>query len=175
MLRQATLKPETITLFMGAGASPENMIALAASLAQKGSVHVLDGGNSFSAYRAARLVRREGRRSGDALGRILVARAFTCYQVVTLIRQTPDTPDPKLVMGLLATFCDESVSVGESHRLLQIVIDHLFRLRRRAPVAVSIRRPHQPDRAGLVDLLAEAADVVLSDEAVSEDVHPRLL
>ncbi len=170
-----TLAPETITLALDSRAKAENMVELAATLALQGPVHVLDGGNSFSAYRAARFVRRRTRHSSEALQRILLARAFTCYQVVTLLRQTPESADPKLVMGLLATFCDESVSVGESHRLLEIVTGELFRLRRSSAVVVSTRRPPQPERAGLVDVLVDAADQVLLDRVSDAQEPARLL
>jgi hypothetical protein len=151
------------------------MVELAGSIALRGDVHVLDAGNSFSAYGAARYVRRQTPRSRDVLRRILVARAFTCYQVVTLLKQTPDSADPKLVMDLLGTFSDESVSLEESRRLLWVVIGELRRLRRTAAVAVSISRPPQAERAGLVNLLVEASDRVQREDQTASFKPARLL
>ena len=151
----------TLSLMIGPRGEREAMTELAAMLALRGPVCVLDGGNSFDAYRVARLIRRQTPRLTDMLHNVQIARAFTCYQVLTLFRQTPSGPAPQLVLNLLATFCDESVKVDESRRLLGAVIEHLHRLRGRAPVAVSISRPPQPERAGLVDMLMEAADQVL--------------
>ena len=141
------------------------MVELAASTALRGLVHVLDAGNSFSAFRAARYARRQTHLSSDVLERILVARAFTCYQVLTLLRQTPATADPKLIMGLLDTFTDENVSLDESLRLLQVVVGELDRLKRKASVAVSVSRPPQPSRSVLVEYLVQAADRVQYEEA----------
>lgn len=151
----------TLSLMIGPSAEREAMTELTAMLALRGPVCVLDGGNCFDAYRVARLIRRQTPRLTEALHNVQIARAFTCYQVLTLFRQTPSGPAPQLVLNLLATFCDESVTVGESQRLLGIVIEHLNRLRQKAPVAVSVTRPPQPERAGLVDMLMQAADQVL--------------
>jgi hypothetical protein len=151
----------TLNLMIGPRAERQAMTELTAMLALRGPVCVLDGGNCFDAYRVARLIRRQTPRLTETLHNVQIARAFTCYQVLTLFRQTPSGPAPQLVFNLLATFCDESVTVEESRRLLSNVLEHLFRLRQRAPVAVSISRPPQPERAGLVDMLMEAADQVL--------------
>lgn len=157
-----------MALLVGPRAEREAMLNIAALLALRGSVRVLDGGNSFNALWVARAIRRQTPHLAPALERIFVARAFTCYQVVTLFEQTPATETPQLVLDMLATFGDESVTVGESLRLLRIVVNHLRRLRQRGPVVVSIRPPPQPERQSLVRLLAEAADHVY---ARPETVH----
>jgi hypothetical protein len=175
LARRMILFPESITLVVGQRARAEKMVELAASMSLRGEVHVLDAGNSFSAYGAARYVRRQTPRSQDVLRRILVARAFTCYQVVSLLRQTPDSQDPKLVMDLLSTFSDENVSPEESRRVLGVVIGELRRLRRTAAVAISISRPPQPERAGLVDLLVEVADRVQRENDMVRFKPARLL
>jgi hypothetical protein len=170
MTLQLDLDTSNLTLLVGpwakrpAFADKQVMAEFTARLAMRGQVHVLDGGNSFDAYRVARLIRRQTPRLDQLLERILVARAFTCYQVVTLFEQAPATPAPHLVLDLLATFCDESVSAEEGRRLLKQVLLHLDRLRKQAPIVVTVRRPPQPERAGLVDALVEAADHVLIRE-----------
>ena len=165
----------TLNVLIGPRAEREAMLELTAVLALRGPVRILDGGNSFDAYRVARQVRRQTPRLNETLDQIQVARAFTCYQVASLFKQAPAGPAPQLVFDLLATFYDESVSLEESHRLLQVVLGHLFRLRREAPVAVSISRPPQPERASLVDVIAAAADQVLIRESRPAPVATRLL
>lgn len=147
-----------MALLIGPRAEREAMLNIAALLALRGPVRVLDGGNSFNALWVARAVRRQTPYLKPALGRIFVARAFTCYQVVTLFEQTSATETPQLVLDMLATFYDESVTLEESLRLLRIAIGHLRRLRQRGPVVVGVRPPPQPERQQLVRVLAEAAD-----------------
>jgi hypothetical protein len=164
----------TLNVLIGPRAEREAMIELTAMLALRGPVQILDGGNSFDAYRVARLVRRRTPHLAGTLERVQVARAFTCYQVVTLFKQTPAGPEPQLIFDLLATFYDESVTLAESHRLLRVVLGHLFRLRQEAPVAVSVSRPPQPERAGLVEVLMAAADQVLIRDTPPPPVQVRL-
>jgi hypothetical protein len=154
-------------------AARQPMLDLAARLALRGVLRVLDGGNSFNAYTVARNLGRLVGGGGDALEsalkRIHVARAFTCYQMLTLLSETTAAPYPTLVLDLLATFYDENVQLYESQRLLEECTQHLLRLSRLAPVVVSaqvlrLRSPVQ-DRSILVELLEAAAHQVLYEES----------
>jgi hypothetical protein len=75
-----TLSPNHLHLFIHPhpGAS-RLLLDLAASLALRGPLAVLDGGNCFNLYTVAQALRRGGANVRLALGRIQVARAFTCY------------------------------------------------------------------------------------------------
>lgn len=161
--------PGTIWLVLARHAARQPMLDLAARLAQRGALRVLDGGNGFNAYTVARSLGQwageSGRELRDALRRISIARAFTCYQVLTLLSETPAAPHPTLVLDLLSTFYDEDVRLDESQRLLESCVGHLRRLSRLAPVVVSARpqasgQPVQ-DRSCLVQLLETAAHQVM--------------
>jgi hypothetical protein len=152
-------------------AASEAMLTLAARLAQRGPVRVLDGGNRFNAYRVAHAL--AARRLSDlrqALERIRVRRAFTCYQAATILASTQSGPAPLLVLDLLATFYDENVRVGERRQLLEGCIAHLRRLAAAGPVVVSLRPPAPPhqDPNGLLPLVQAAADTVFFQEECSE-------
>lgn len=146
-------------LVIGPGAERLQMLELSAVLALRGTVRVLDGGNSYNALYVARYIRRHTVQLTETLNRISVARAFTCYQMMTLLQETPISPTPTLVLDLLATFGDESIDLRESVRLLRLAVVQLQRLCRLAPVVVSIRPfpSHQPDRAILTELIMSAA------------------
>lgn len=152
-----------LAVLLGPRAARETMLALTAVLALRGPVQVLDAGNCFNAYQVARQLRRHTTDLDAALNRITIARAFTCYQVVALFQQTQATAAPLLVFDLLATFTDESVAVPECYRLLRQTTDHLRRLRRCAPVVVSLRPPRQPDRQGLVTAVTQLANHLLEE------------
>jgi hypothetical protein len=151
--------------------------ALIARLACAGPLLVLDGGNCFQAHRLARLLRRHTPHLQAALSNIHIARAFTCYQVVALLAETPALPVPTLVLDLLSTFHDESVPLRERRRLLESSLLELRRLSSRAPTLVSaapeasdLRSENNPrfsslgtggngeGSAELLNLLEEAAD-----------------
>ncbi len=146
-------------LVIGAHAERMQMLELSAILALRGTVRVLDGGNSYNALYVARYIRRHTVQLTETLNRISIARAFTCYQMVTLLQETAVSPAPTLVLDLLTTFGDESIDLGESVRLLRLAIVQLQRLCRLAPVVVSIRPfpPRQSDHTSLTGLVMNAA------------------
>jgi hypothetical protein len=133
------------------------MLNAIARLGERGALRVLDGGNRFNAYPVARAAR--GR--PEVLNRITVSRAFTCYQVLSLLESTPAIKVPFVVLDMLSTFYDESVQVGERKRLLRSCITHLERLERIAGGVVSIHPPAVPSAAAmeLLEIIqASAAD-----------------
>ena len=168
-----TLNPGQIGLVIGPRAERTMMLELSAQLALRGPARVLDGGNSYNALYVSRYIRRHTVQLNETLNRITVARAFTCYQVVTLLAETAASPHPTLILDLLATFYDESVEVREAHRLLRQVVIHLHRLRRLAPVIISLRpaSPHQPERGSLSQPLEKLADYLLVRESVETAVY----
>ena len=133
---------------------------LVARLACSGPLLILDGGNCFQAHRIVRQVRRHTPYMESALEHIYIARAFTCYQVVTLLADTPAAPVPTLVLDLLSTFQDENVSLYERRRLLQACLGELRRLSQQAPTLVSAALEAAHQSSDLLDLLEESADQV---------------
>jgi hypothetical protein len=144
-------------------AATQAMLLLAAHLAQRGPLSILDGGNRFNAYKVARLLRQIGSGAIDpfqALARIQVARAFTCFQMTAMIEAQPASPGPVLIIDLLDTFYDESASLEERHSLALRCVRHLGALSRKAPVVISLRPPCPPqaDPTGLLEIIQSAAD-----------------
>ena len=142
--------------------SAQLVLDLATRLAVQAPLRVLDGGNSFNVYPVAQALRRHTPRVYAALEQISVARAFTCYQVNTLLENTPADPIPTLVLDLLATFYDESVPLGERRWLLNKTIADLHRLSRLGRVLVSVSPPPpeaQPSTI-LYETLLDAVDRV---------------
>jgi hypothetical protein len=111
-------------LLVGRRSLNSTMLEVIARLAQAGSLRVFDGGNRFNAYLVARAV--HGR--AEVLNRITISRAFTCYQMLSLLESTPAVPIPFVILDLLSTFYDESVQAWERKRLLRACIKHLERL-----------------------------------------------
>ena len=154
------------------------MLAFAAHLALRGPLRVLDGGNRFNAYTVARNLRRLSQGPlAQALERIRVARAFTCYQVAALLEQTPADTAPTLVIDFLDTFYDQSAPFVERRRLLEGCVQRLRYLSLQAAVAVSLRPPppSQTDPTGLLQIVQDAADQVWFHEESHSPSPARLL
>lgn len=144
--------------------------ALAVKLALIGPLRVLDGGNSFDGLKLARELRRQTLAYHSALDRVRVARAFTCYQMATLLADTYPVVTPTIVMDLLGTFYDENIALPERQRLLNRVLARLARLSRPAPVFVSAEVDDEP----LFNALAESADHEWRFEIPEAAAQPRL-
>lgn len=138
------------------------LLDLVARIARGAPLRVLDGGNCFNAYIVARELARHTQDVEAALNRIQVARAFTCYQVLSLLEDTPDDGMPTLALHILDTFYDESVPLVERERLLAHSIQEIRRLCLRASVGVSARWPKVdlPEAMALLQTLERAADRV---------------
>jgi hypothetical protein len=151
------LSPQRLhILFYVDSAVHHMLLELAASLAQRGPLLVLDGGNHFNGYILSQAIRRGGATVIPVLQRIQVARAFTCYQLAAMLSELPAAATPLLVLDLLSTFHDESAPLHERTRLLAGCLPELKRLSRAAPVLVSAR-PGEPE---LTELLAKSADEI---------------
>jgi hypothetical protein len=127
-----------------------------ARLAAGGPLRVLDGGNCFDVLRIARSLRRSTPHVQDALKRITLARAFTCYQVAALLSETPGSSTPTLLLEPLLTFSDESVNLADRRRLLEDCIQHLKRLSQGGAATVSISLECTEDEPWM-EMLEQAA------------------
>jgi hypothetical protein len=170
------LVPGRFSLMIVPHGAVQAFLDLAALLACRGPLRVLDGGNCFNVYRVAGLLRQRTTQVRIALGRIRVARAFTCYQVLALLQTAPEEPAPTLVLDLLSTFYDENVLLEERRRLLEASAAELHRLSRQAPVGVGLRLPGKelPGQAELLELLETFAGSVWRFEAQIPDPPLRL-
>ena len=145
-------------------AALEESSVITAQLVLRGEVTVLDGGNRFQAYRVAHLIRRQTPDVRAAAERLFIRRAFTCYQMLALLENTPSERQPFLVLDLLATFYDDHVPTHEASRLLDACLTQLERLHSAAPVAITLAPPQVEERAFLVERVCSKADQLFTLE-----------
>jgi hypothetical protein len=146
----------------------EAALTFIAELAQIGPVRVLDGGNRFDLLSLNRELRRRDLPLYTALERVQVARAFTCYQMTTLLEGPAPSGIPTLVLNLLTTFQDESAPLAERLRLLEICLHYLQKNARHTPVLL-ILHP-QPEEEPFLARIREVVDRVW----VFEPHHPAI-
>ena len=170
------IRPGRWTLLVLARGMHAPLLSNLYRLVERGPLTVLDGGNRFNAY----LVARGARGQSELLERITVSRAFTCYQMLSLLETTSASrpaalPRPILVLDMLNTFYDESVRVHERRRLLTGCIAHLDRLSQPAGGAVTVHPPAVPSPAAIefVRMLeSHAADVWLPEQEPAPALPP---
>ncbi len=136
-----------------------DLFSLAADTAVRGPLRVIDGGNLFNVLSLNRMIRRRTAGVEKVLRQVHISRAFTCFQMESMLHDLPAPLNPVLVIDLLNTFYDQSVNDATSQRLLAHCIGHLKRCSATAPVLVSVFPPPKAEnRPFLIDTLLEAAD-----------------
>ena len=169
------LHKDSLIVVSSHNAARDEIAALSAELALRGSVTVLDGGNCFPFYRFARLIRSQSYQGAVAVKRLFIRRAFTCYQMLELLSSTQALDHPYLILNLLATFYDEQIPEREVRRLLDSCLVEVNRLSMTAPVMISLSPPRLPERAFLAEQICQSADQsFLLDEPALEFVQPVL-
>lgn len=172
--------PDTNQLYIviGSRTAASRLLDLAACLALRGPLLLLDCGNRANPLPLVRELRRLTHDPVQALGNIRVARAFTCYQVVALLDQVGYFPiqQPVLILDLLASFYDESVSYAEGRRLLEQCLRCLTHIRRSVPLLVSARPPLAdfPERQAFIELLCRISDRYWIEETPHTPSHQQL-
>lgn len=147
-------------------------ITFIAELAQTGPVRVLDGGNRFDVLTLNRELRRRDLPLYTALDRVRVSRAFTCYQMTTLLEQPFSGGIPTLVLNLLTTFQDENASLPERLRLLETCLYCLKKIAQHTPVLL-ILHP-QPEEEPFLVQIKETVDQVWVFESPHPSIQPSL-
>jgi hypothetical protein len=115
------------------------LMSMLATLALRGQVIVIDGGNCFDAYTLARTLRAHTHQVEAALKQVWLSRAFTCYQMLAMLAELPVDGTPVIVLDMLSTFLDENVNFNKRLRLLDSSLNLLRRISQGAPVAVWAR------------------------------------
>ncbi len=188
-----SLQPGQIHALLAPHAGAALMLETAARLSVHGSVRVLDGGNQFNAYHVARSIRRLSAELEPALTRIHLARAFTCYQVETLICGAATSYDVPgrgapvtLVFDLLGTFADDNVSLVERRRLLERCRLAMRQIAAHSVLLVGLRpaRAGHPDQDELLQIVlgwvdnlwqAEVPVRAAADDTVRRRGHSTLI
>lgn len=132
------------------------ILELITQMALVGRVHIIVGGNRFDGHTLARTVRRHTTLLDETLARIEQTRPFTCIQAISLLERAPATT-ALVMLDMLDTFYDESISDAASVRLGCVAAAHLRRLGQTTPVLVTLRPPPTPARVGLIKLVRGVA------------------
>jgi hypothetical protein len=169
------LKTGKLIVLYAPHAAREESSILTAELALRDPVTVLDGGNRFLPYRVAQLLRRITVDVLSASKRLFIRRAFTCYEMNSLLGDTPIFPQPYLILDLLNTFYDDHIPAHEACRLLDLCLSQIRRLQVSAPVVVTLAQPLVQERAFLVERVCKKADEIFTIESpISQVIQPVL-
>jgi hypothetical protein len=125
----------------------------------------LCGDNRFDPYAVARFAKSQKKNLEEALGCILVARAFTDYQLDELIRRLEPQSAYEIVIisGTCTAFFDEDVTPNDAARLFYRSLWRLAGLSREglALLLTQSDAPKRSERKHFLNDLCRAADVMI--------------
>lgn len=130
----------------------------------------VDGGNEVNPYAISSLCKRLLLDKRDILSRVNVSRAFTAYQLVTLIDEKLEeqvrrcSPSTVIVSSITELFLDKDMKWMESHQLLRRCVDDIARITRDCETITIVSNAayhHSRPSPGLTALLYEGSDLAL--------------
>jgi phage gp36-like protein len=153
-----------------------------------GSVVYVDGGNTFRLYQVARLAQVHQIDPKQALDRIYISRAFTAYQLTSLLmerlQKAVDESHAKLVIvsDIAGLFLDKDILDEEARRVYSQVLAYLQEFARKNQIiliATYLPRPSSSRNLYLHTLTCSRANVILTlrqtkyDREFALEKHPR--
>jgi branched-subunit amino acid aminotransferase/4-amino-4-deoxychorismate lyase len=151
------------------------------------NVVFIDGANTFRLYHATRLARLHQLDPKQALDRIYISRAFTAYQMASLILQKLEdavkTYNAKLIIisDIAAMFLDKDVQDEEAKRIYSQVTTYLSNLaKEKQTIIIATYPPHIDNKRNLYlqAVTSGRANVVIAlrqtkyDKEIVLEKHP---
>lgn len=163
---QLVSRSPRLLLIETAGRQNEGITDLFAALAMRGSFYAIAGGEWIPTYALVQSIRQRTPDVKQILGRVRLARPFTCYQVLDLLEETRPERDPILILDFLHHFYNPDIQASVRRRVLEQCCRHLQRLALSRPLLVFAQQMQTEEYAQFFPLLAAAADDILqTDEA----------
>jgi hypothetical protein len=154
------------------------------------NVVFIDGGNTFRLYQVARLAQIHQLNPKQALDRIYLSRAFTAYQMTSLImerlKEAVEKFNAKLVIisDIAGLFLDKDIPDEEARRVFSQVTAYLQNFaREKQIILLATYMPHQNNSRNLYlhTLTCGRANVVIAlrqtqyDRELALEKHPRFV
>jgi hypothetical protein len=150
----------------------------------------IDGGNTFRLYKISRLAELHHLNPREVLERIFISRAFTAYQLTSLIldklEETIKTYNAKLVVisDIAGFFLDNDIPHEEAQRVYSQVISYLSAFAKKHQIIViATYLPYSDNRrsSNLQEITCTKANIVLSltktiyTREIALEKHPRFV
>jgi len=169
------------TLFWGEGTVVLSSYLAGLAVASGMKPIFVDGANGFDPYIISRFARRQSLAPAHLLKEIMVVRAFTCYQLFTLIRERLEAmiglhQNPLVILlGPITTLLDEDVPEQEVNILFRGMLEKLEELSPRGLPFLLLQPPvpYRSRRGHFLKRLSRWSDVVV--RAASEGGRLKLV
>ena len=158
------------------GRPSEGITELFAVLALRGPFYAIAGGEWLPTYALVRSLRGRTPAIQQILGRIRLARPFTCYQLLDLLTDIRPERDPVLVLDFLHHFHNPDIPISVRQRVLEQCCGRLERLSLARPLLVFVQALDTEEYRDFFPRVAETADETLQAAKMSgnEALQPTL-
>lgn len=156
-----TISPSRLLVIETPGRSGDAITELFAALALRSSFYAIAGGEWLPTYALVRFLRRRTPSLPQVLGRIRLARPFTCYQLLDLLTDIRPERDPVLVLDFLHHFYNPDIPVAVRQRVLEQCCRRLEQLALTRPLLVFVQSLPTEEYQELFPLVERMADRVL--------------
>ncbi len=143
----------------------------------------IDGGNVVDPYVISALCKRRGLDSRELLSMVNVARAFTAYQLASLVDGFLDrearesTPSTVIISSISDMFMDNDVRRSEAYQLLRGCAKEIVRVTRDSQT-ITVVTSHTPGRVKpdprIMSVLSDAFDVYVQMRCVRDGIAVRV-
>jgi hypothetical protein len=148
----------------------EGITELFATLALRGPFYAIAGGEWLPTYALVRSLRRRTTAIHQVLGRVRLARPFTCYQVLDLLTDIRPERDPVLVLDFLHHFHNPDIQPDVRRRVLEQCCRCLERLSLSRTLLVFVQSLDTEEYRSFFPLVADTADEVLQAADAGEEI-----
>jgi hypothetical protein len=143
-------------------------------MALNGAFSIVTGSERIPSYEVTLLLDDDVCDLRAILDHIHLRRAFTCYQLVDILKSTPPIPEPLLILDFLHPFYEDIPVERRIHRFEQC-IEQLERLSTSRPIGMIVLDKEGSDYSLFYPDLERIADEIFQTEDVVEAVsQPRL-
>ncbi len=164
----AVSQPARLRLIETRGRQSEGITELFAAMAMRGSFYAIAGGEWLPTYALVQSIRRRTTAVKEILGRVRLARPFTCYQVLDLLEAVRPERDPILVLDFLHHFYNVDIQPGVRKRVLEQCCRQLQRLALSRQLLVFVEQMQTAEYESFFPLVAAIADDILQADEVPD-------
>ncbi len=161
-------QPARLRLIEIRGRQSEGITELFASMAMRGSFYAIAGGEWLPTYALVQSIRRRTPQVKEVLGRVRLARPFTCYQVLDLLEDIRPERDPIVVLDFLHHFYNPDIQPGVRKRVLEQSCRQLQRLALSRSLLVFVEQMQTEEYGSYFPLVAAIADDILQTDHVPD-------
>jgi hypothetical protein len=167
---QLLSRPPRLLLIETAGRQSEGITDLFAAMAMRGSFYAIAGGEWIPTYALVQSIRRRTPHIEQILGRVRLARPFTCYQVLDLLEEIRPERDPILILDFLHHFYNPDIQLSVRRHVFEQCCEHLQRLALSRSLLVFAQQMQTEEYGQFFPVLAAAADDILqTDEGLETE------